>query len=71
MSSDSASGRSKGNRFVSAKADTKKMKNESVQPNTFHASGHAPDVCWATIALSETFPDMSNTGIVAMPIAIS
>src|SRR5690349_15807222 len=71
MSSDSASGRSKGNRFVSAKADTKKMKKAIVQPNTFHASGHCPDVCWATMALSDTFPDIKSTGIVAMPIAIS
>src|SRR5690348_6360988 len=71
MSSDSASGRSNGSRFVSANADTKKMKNASVQPKTFHASGHAPDVCCATIALSETLPESSNTGIVAIPIAIS
>src|SRR5690349_18400278 len=71
MSSDSASGRSKGNRFVSAKADTKKMKKAIVQPNTFQASGHCPEVCCATIALSETFPDINSTGIVDMPIAIS
>ena len=71
MSSDSASGRSKGRRLVSAKAATKKMKKASVALKTFQASGQRPDVCSATIAPSETFPESNSTGIVAMPIAIS
>src|SRR5665811_1503941 len=36
MSSDSASGKSNGNRFVSAKAATRKMKNAIVRLHTFH-----------------------------------
>src|SRR5207237_10350995 len=69
--SDSASGKSNGRRLVSANAETKKMKNASVALNTFQASGHRPVVCCSTIALSEIFPESSNTGIVAMPMAIS
>src|SRR3954471_11201651 len=71
MSSDSASGRSNGKRFVSANAAIMKMKNARVQPKKFHANGQAPVVCCSTIALSDTFPDNSSTGIVAIPIAIS
>src|SRR3954447_2625167 len=71
MSSDSASGRSKGSRLVSANAEIMKMKNASVQPKTFHANGHCPVVCCVTIALRETLPDSSSTGIVDMPSAIS
>src|SRR6185437_10934032 len=71
MSSDSASGRSNGRRFVSANAETRKRKNASVHRNTFQERRHAPDVCWATISLRETFPESSSTGMVAIPIAIS
>src|SRR4051812_30462257 len=71
MSSDSASGRSKGRRMVSAKAEIMKMKNASVLPKTFHANGHCPVVCCVTIALSETLPQSRGTGMVDMPIAIS
>src|SRR6476661_9557572 len=68
MSSDSASGRSNGNRFVSANAATMKMKNEIVSVSTFQMCMLA---CWSTISLSVTLPASSSTGISDMPIAIS
>src|SRR3954471_13085541 len=68
MSSDSASGRSNGNRFVSANAATMKMKNEIVSVSTFQMCMPA---CWSTISLSVTLPASSSTGMSDMPIAIS
>ena len=69
MSSDSASGRSNGRRFVSANAATMKMKNAIVQLMTFQWSPRPP--CCCTIWLSDTLPARISTGIVDMPIAIS
>src|SRR5262252_7415260 len=54
ISSDSASGRSKGNRFVSANAATMKMKNAIVTLITFQCVPQPP--CCSTIRLSDTFP---------------
>src|SRR3712207_7395420 len=68
MSSDSASGRSKGSRFVSAKAATRKMKKARVREKTFHTR-IIP--CCATIVESVTFPARRSTGMVDIPIAIS
>src|ERR1035438_4132064 len=66
-SSDSASGRSNGRRFVSANAETRKMKNAIERTSTFH-----PIVaCCRMIVLSETFPERSSTQTVDIPIAIS
>src|SRR5437867_10936469 len=70
MSSDSASGRSNGSRFVSANADIRKMSHAIVHVATFHESGAIP-ACCSTMRFSETLPARSNTGIVDMPIAIS
>src|SRR5437762_12587460 len=70
MSSDSASGRSNGSRFVSANADTRKMSQAIVQVAAFHEIG-AIVACCCTTSLSETFPARSSTGMVDMPIAIS
>src|SRR3954468_21877543 len=56
-SSDSASGRSNGTRFVSANAATRKMKKAIVQLITFQAL----EACCCTIWLSETLPASSNT----------
>src|SRR5215216_941106 len=64
MSSDSASGRSNGSRFVSANAATRKMKNEIVSDSTFQMCMLA---CWFTIWLSVTLPDSNNTGMSDMP----
>src|SRR5687768_9295447 len=70
MSSDSASGRSNGSRFVSAKAEIMKMIHAIVTVATPHDSG-ATAACCCTIVLSETLPASNSTGIVDMPIAIS
>src|SRR5688572_15418008 len=67
MSSDSASGRSNGNRFVSANAATMKMKNAIVRLTTFHP----PYACCVMIAPRVTFPASSSTGIVESPSEIS
>jgi hypothetical protein len=67
MSSDSASGRSKGSRLVSAKPEIRKMKNEMNSGSTNQR------LCdWAAMMLlNETFPVMSSTGIRLMPMATS
>src|SRR5215467_10785489 len=69
MSSDSASGRSNGTRFVSANAATMNTKNATVVLLTFQWSP-AP-ACCCTTWLSDTFPARMITGIVDMPIEIS
>src|SRR5450755_3740837 len=66
ISSDSASGRSNGKRFVSANAAIRKMKNAIESRNTFHP---IVDCCWM-ILLIETLPASSSTHTVDMPIAI-
>jgi hypothetical protein len=48
MSSDSASGRSKGSRLVSANAEIRKMSHAIVHVATFHESGDTP-ACRSTI----------------------
>ena len=70
MSSDSASGRSNGSRFVSANAEIRKISHAIVHVNAFHDSGANP-TCRSTTSLSDTFPASSSTGMVAIPIAIS
>src|SRR4051794_36271265 len=67
MSSDSASGRSNGRRFVSANAAIMKMKNATVRLRTFQVS----NACWFTMRLSVTLPASSSTGMVLIPSAIS
>src|SRR6185436_2110535 len=67
MSSDSASGRSNGRRFVSANAAIIKMMNATVRFSTFHVS----NACWLMIFDIDTLPARSNTGMVLIPIAIS
>src|SRR5687767_13863476 len=67
MSSDSASGRSKGSRFVSAKAATRKMKKAIERSATFQP---ITACCWMML-LRATFPERSSTATVDMPIEIS
>src|SRR5919107_769067 len=59
ISSDSASGRSKGSRLVSAKPETRKMKNERKSGNTYQS----PSCCSLIMADRLTLPDSNNTGI--------
>src|SRR5581483_8656832 len=54
MSSDSASGKSNGSRFVSANAEIMKKKNATVQLMTFQWMPRP--ACCATMSASETFP---------------
>src|SRR5512146_791196 len=68
-SSDSASGRSNGTRFVSANAATMNTMNAIVQLSTFQCSPRP--ACCSTIRPSETFPARISTGIVDIPIEIS
>src|SRR6478672_3192592 len=67
MSSDSASGRSNGRRFVSANAATMKMKNATVRLTTFQP----PHACCSMILFKLTFPARRSTGIVDIPMEIS
>src|SRR6478672_9307826 len=68
-SSDSASGRSKGTRFVSANAAIINTTKAMVQFTTFQWMPHPP--CCCTIRLSETLPARMSTGMVDIPIEIS
>ena len=67
ISSDSASGRSKGSRLVSAKPAMVKMKKEMKSGITYQM----PACCFAMMAEKLTSPDMSRTGIRLSPIATS
>src|SRR5687767_2891455 len=68
MSSDSASGRSKGSRLVSANAAVMKMKQATPSESAFQTCSEA----WLfTTAFSVTFPVSSSTGISESPIEIS
>jgi len=67
ISSPSASGRSKGKRFVSAKALMKKITNAIVRGIT----NGSPRCCWATTCESVTFPANNRTATVLIPRAIS
>src|SRR5438045_4891630 len=52
MSSDSASGKSNGTRLVSAKPETRKMKNERKRGSTYHSTA-----CWSAMrAEKRTLP---------------
>ena len=66
-SSDSASGKSNGNRLVSAKAATRNVNQATVSDSTFQPMCD----CCCTIVVSETLPASRITGIVDNPIAIS
>src|SRR4030095_15802669 len=68
MSSDSASGKSKGNRFVSAKAAVMKMKHATPSDGAFQTCSVA---CEFTTCESVTLPVSSSTGISDSPIEIS
>src|ERR1019366_1931438 len=62
-SSDSASGRSNGSRFVSANPEIRKMKNDRNR-----GMMNQRPCCWrAMIALNDAFPDTSSTGISDSP----
>src|SRR6476620_6128396 len=71
ISSDSASGKSNGLRFVSAKAATMNTKNATVRLITFQCRPPPELACCSTILLSETLPARISTGIVDIPMAIS
>ena len=63
ISSDSASGRSNGSRLVSAKPETRKMKNDRNSGSTYQSPA-----CWSRmIAAKLTLPLSSSTGIEAHP----
>lgn len=65
ISSDSASGRSKGRRFVSAKAETTKRKNDS--PSGSANQRLLPACCVHTTCVSVTLPTSMKTGIRLSP----
>ncbi len=66
-SSASASGRSNGNRLVSARADTKKRRKPKVRGNT-----NQRDACWVRITSAKvTFPARITTAMTLMPSATS
>src|ERR1700694_5421171 len=67
ISSDSASGTSKGSRLVSAKPEMRKMKKERNRGSTYQS----PSCCSRTMAERLTLPDRSNTGIRLNPIGTS
>src|SRR6476646_10589067 len=63
ISSDSASGKSKGRRLVSAKPEIRKMKKERKSGSTYQR----PSCCSRTMADRLTLPDSSSTGIKLRP----
>src|SRR5262245_60376008 len=67
MSSDSASGRSNGRRFVSAKPEIRKTKNEKKSGSTYQT----PACCAAMMLGKVTLPESRSTGIRLNPIATS
>src|SRR5678816_3250185 len=67
MSSDSASGRSNGSRFVSARPEMRKTKNEKKSGRTYQV----PACCDAMMLEKLTLPERSSTGIRLSPIATS
>src|SRR5919107_6419167 len=67
ISSDSASGMSKGSRLVSAKPEIRKMKNERNSGSTYQS----PSCCSRMMAERLTLPERSSTGIRLRPMATS
>ena len=67
MSSDSASGRSNGSRFVSANPEMRKMKNDRKSGSTYQRPA-----CWSRMIASKlTLPLMRSTGMRLSPMATS